>query len=409
MVIMEGSVQAAATSLLVTVTAHAHVQVMAGSMWEGDLRCYVELCNKVDKTRSSKGNSAAVSQQQAGKPVEDANTGAGSTAATCTGAGGTADGATSPRLPAQGAEAAAAGKEGADSTTGLCVPDSKGAMEDAAGNTQALEQLASRAGSEERGVNGAVPGADESTKAVAILRGAGREAALADRASAHPAGARSQEAVKLGAVKPVEARGGPYEAQLDREAQAESDVDTQMEDAAGDPDPAAAAANPDAATVDLGAHGASAAGEQAGAGNEASVPGPTGTGVHEPGTAAAGMPSGSAAEAPEALQQPDGTDEGGAAVGHRGTPFASSVEQAGISGSEAGPGSSSMQVDEADGRKDEGERGWVPLVHAPANRVTGPAVLIRPPLLEPAAAEAPAPLWREGERVEVGHATLVPA
>ena len=45
------------------------------------------------------------------------------------------------------------------------------------------------------------------------------------------------------------------------------------------------------------------------------------------------------------------------------------------------------------------ERGWVPLVHAPANG-EWPAVLIRQPL-QPANPPTPAVEWRVGERVEV--------
>lgn len=45
------------------------------------------------------------------------------------------------------------------------------------------------------------------------------------------------------------------------------------------------------------------------------------------------------------------------------------------------------------------ERGWVPMVHAPAN-TEWPAVLIREPL-QPAAPPTPPVEWRVGERVEV--------
>lgn len=59
---------------------------------------------------------------------------------------------------------------------------------------------------------------------------------------------------------------------------------------------------------------------------------------------------------------------------------------------------------DVEAKADEGaaaaERGWVPLVHAPAN-TERPAVLIRPPLRQVQPPTAQAAGWRVGERVEV--------
>lgn len=66
-------------------------------------------------------------------------------------------------------------------------------------------------------------------------------------------------------------------------------------------------------------------------------------------------------------------------------------------------GGSAVTEEDADGPQDMEaswkERGWVPLVHAPANG-KWPAVLIRQPL-QPDVPPTPAVEWRVGERVEV--------